>query len=230
MQLLHINDTFSTGLSVNFAMQPIIGVPTMRPYGYELLYRGPRPVHWPLVDRVLLNYLAGNTRPRPALFINLSNETVLTEDLTKYVHAGARSNTYFELTEAVSDLYEYREVSRRVNAFTAEGIRFAIDDFGGGLDGLQRHAALHEIAFVKLDRLFMQLAKTNATTRRIVEMLVKEWTTANTSTIAEGIETRDDLEFAMRLGVQMFQGFFVDALLRSPTSTSQPIQARDIIR
>lgn len=212
MRHLNIDDSARTGLSITFEMQPIVGAPTMRPYGYELLYRGPRPVHWPLVDKVLLNYLLQRPEHYPTLFINLSNETVLKEDLTQYVQLAHRANTYFELTEAITEAHAYRDVAQRINAFTAEGLRFAIDDFGSGLDGLHRHAALAEVAFVKLDRLFLRQAQANPTTRRIIELLVDEWNAANTSTIAEGIETRADLEFAMQLGVQMFQGYFIDAL------------------
>lgn len=219
MRQLHIDDSARSGLSITFDLQPIVGAPTMRPYGYELLYRGPRPVHWPLVDQVVLNYLRHHAGQRPTLFINLANETVLREDLTRYVHMDNRNNTYFELTEAINDSHAYADVAQRINAFTAEGLRFAIDDFGSGLDGLHRHAALAEISFVKLDRLFLRQAQVNPTTRRIIELLVKEWAGANTSTIAEGIETRADLEFAMQLGVQMYQGFFVDALHKAAQSS-----------
>lgn len=212
MRHFHIDDTEQSGLSIMFELQPIVGAPTMHPYGYELLYRGPRPVHWPVVDGVILNYLRRRPAgPGPTLFVNLSNETLLSHDLADYVQLSHRNNTYFELTETLAVPHDYRDISRRVNSFTAEGLRFAIDDFGSGLDGLHRYSSLAEVAFVKLDRVFLQQARMNPTARRIVEALVREWSSANTSTIAEGIESRADLEFAMHLGVQMFQGYFIDA-------------------
>lgn len=214
MLQLTVDDTERSGMAITFEMQPILTNPRMALRGYELLYRGPRPAHWPTVDTVLLNYIKNHVGARPTLFVNLANETILTEDLAAYVAPAKRATTYIELTETITDALEYKDVAKRVNDLAAQGLRFAIDDFGSGLDGLHRHAALTEVAFVKLDRIFLQQASENPTTARIVASLVAEWARSNTLTIAEGIETADDLAFANRLGVQLVQGFLIDDIHR----------------
>jgi EAL domain-containing protein (putative c-di-GMP-specific phosphodiesterase class I) len=227
---LNIDDTEHSGLAVKFEMQPILVNPNMSLSGYELLYRGPRPANWPAVDKVLLNYVKRHPGRRPTLFINLSNETILTEDLAAYIPANSRATTYIELTESLDGGHEYHEVAKRVNTFAAQGIRFALDDFGSGLDGLHRHAALNQVSYVKLDRLFLRQAAENPTTRRIVEMLIAEWARSNTLAVAEGIENPHDLAFASKLGVQLVQGFFIDDIHQSePTQSAHPRLVHSVI-
>lgn len=215
MQRLSIAAGSASGLTMSFEMQPILLSQTHTAFAYELLYRGPRPVHWPSVDMALLNYIREQRGVQPVLFINLSNETVLTENLLSYVPADRRNRTIFELTETITDADEYREIAKRVNSFTAQGMRFAIDDFGSGFDGLHRYAALDEVAFVKLDRLFLKSAVQSPVTRRILQLLTDEWNRAGTLIIAEGIEAAEELAFAKSIGVNMLQGFLIDTIHQS---------------
>lgn len=225
MPQLHIDDTKHSGLAITFEQQPIVASAGQSVVGYELLYRGLRPAHWPVVDQVVLRYLKAYSGVRPTFFVNLSNETVLTEDLASYLSPAYRANTVFELTETITDAIEYRDVANRINSFTKQGIRFAIDDFGSGLDGLHRYAALDELAYVKLDRDFLRQAAASSKTGHIVELLVREWERTNTLTIAEGIETPFDLRFATNLGVQMLQGYLIDDLHQGHSARPGPVQA-----
>jgi EAL domain-containing protein (putative c-di-GMP-specific phosphodiesterase class I) len=210
MPQLNIDDTKRSGLAVPFEMQPILTNPGMALHSYELLYRGPRPASWPVVDMVLLNYIKTHLHQQATLFINLSNETILAQDLAAYIPPCKRSSVYIELSESMDAGIDYHDIAQRVNAFTNQGIRFAIDDFGSGLDGLHRYAALKNVAVVKLDRLFLRQAAGHPTSRRILELLIAEWSRSHTVTVAEGVENVADLAFASSLGVQMVQGFHID--------------------
>lgn len=202
--------------TIKFEMQPILANPTMIMCGYELLCRSANLHDWITIDKSLLNYLKNQKGNRPTLFINLTNETILTEDLSKYIPAEKRATTYIELTETFTDNLIYKDIAKRINKFSKLGLRFALDDFGSGFDGLHRYASLAAmtLSYIKFDRVFLQHAVLDETTQRIIKLLIREWASCNITTIAEGVEKASDLLFARNLGVQAVQGYFIDDIYR----------------
>lgn len=108
-------------------------------------------------------------------------------------------------TEQFSDLVS------NVNLLRARGVTLAIDDFGTGYSNL---ALLHKLGIdsVKLDR---SLIKDSAEPRG--ELLYRQLCTLlqafNYKLVSEGVETREQLEFARACGINIVQGWYFAAAL-----------------
>ena len=104
------------------------------------------------------------------------------------------------------------------------GIDVHIDDFGTGYSSL---SYLHRLPIdaIKIDPSFTQRAAAEADAERMVRTIVDLSHSLKRTVIAEGIETREQLEQARALGCDFAQGFFfskpldaegADAMLARP--------------
>jgi diguanylate cyclase (GGDEF)-like protein len=110
-----------------------------------------------------------------------------------------------EITESIA-MRDPEQVSSRVAGLRQLGIRFAIDDFGAGYSNL---ATLARLPFdtLKLDRsLITNVAKDpeKQSILRIALGLAKE---LGFESVAEGVETLEDLKFVANAGATMCQGY-----------------------
>ncbi|WP_394242163.1 EAL domain-containing protein [Halopseudomonas laoshanensis] len=109
----------------------------------------------------------------------------------------------FEITELQGDLQELKEAVRR---YREAGIRIAIDDFGAGYSMLDRVLAL-EPDILKLDiQLFRQAASGNGNSGDFVKALALMAEKSGCWIIAEGVETEQELHFALECGARYVQG------------------------
>ena len=101
---------------------------------------------------------------------------------------------------------EYRDLALRALAeLTAQGVKVGIDDFGTGYSSLAYLSAL-PIDCLKIDRSFvigMDLSPKNV---EIVRTVISLGRTLNKQVVAEGIETRQQLERLRQLGATIGQG------------------------
>lgn len=93
-----------------------------------------------------------------------------------------------------------------VELFRSFGVRIALDDMGAGLSNLNRLIDLRP-DFVKVDRSLIQGIAVSLAKQRLLSLLV-QFMNRSDSVIAEGIETREDLETVIQCGVQLSQGFY----------------------
>jgi EAL domain-containing protein (putative c-di-GMP-specific phosphodiesterase class I) len=203
-----------------FELQAIVWTRDLSPYGYEFLYRGeerPTTSHgWQLVDRAVLEHLGrhGERAGRP-LFVNLSHESLLSIPDRVLMQAAARNDVRFEISEDVADNELFDQVCSKVNRLTVSGLQFVIDDFGAGLDGCRRMYSLDTVSAVKIDRDLLASAARRPGAAGMLKASVAHWNSTGVMTIAEGVETRDLLDFATRTGFSLVQGWHVDTLVRS---------------
>lgn len=89
-----------------------------------------------------------------------------------------------------------------------KGVGLAIDDFGTGFASLEQ---LSQIPFtqLKVDRQFVCGASGNDKLRAILETSLDLGARLGLSTVAEGVETAEDLDLLRRLGCQEVQGYFI---------------------
>ena len=87
------------------------------------------------------------------------------------------------------------------------GVRISMDDFGTGYSSL---SYLRSFPFdkIKIDRSFVHDLSSNKESRAIIRAVVGLGSSLGMSTTAEGIETREELDFMKRQGCTEAQGYF----------------------
>ena len=94
-----------------------------------------------------------------------------------------------------------------VKELSAHGFPISIDDFGKGFSNMARLAHL-PVDFLKIDRSIIVGAFDDRRTRAILETTVALARSLGCRTVAEGVETLQQAEFATRLGVNCLQGYY----------------------
>jgi len=112
----------------------------------------------------------------------------------------------FEITEGV--LIDSRhEVIETMQALKAMGIGLAIDDFGTGYSSLSYLTQL-PLDILKIDRAFVTGVVADSKRATIVETLIGMTRQLGFEIIAEGVETKQELEFLLSKECACFQGFY----------------------
>jgi len=149
---------------------------------------------------------------RLSISVNFSSLYIQSGDLLRAVAlvleetGPAQRLLILEMTEGAM----VRNVDKAVatlRALKGLGIDIHIDDFGTGYSSL---SYLHRLPIeaIKIDRSFTQRAAAEADAERTVRTIVDLSHSFNRTVIAEGIETREQLERARGLGCDFAQGFF----------------------
>ncbi len=102
------------------------------------------------------------------------------------------------------------------------GLRLALDDFGTGYSSLAYLQKL-PIDMLKIDKAFVQGLGKNPGDAEIVRLILALAQTLNLETVAEGVETRNEMNYLKKMGCYVAQGFAF-----SPAVT--PDVASDMIR
>ncbi len=112
-----------------------------------------------------------------------------------------------ELTERT--LVEDTETARRtLERLRAIGVAIAIDDFGTGYSSLS-YLKSFPIDAIKIDREFVRDSVIDSDTATVSESMVTLATDLRLEVIAEGVETREQLEMVRGFGCHLVQGFYV---------------------
>ena len=113
------------------------------------------------------------------------------------------SDLILEITESVA-LLDVSYESRRLQELAATGFELAIDDFGTGYSGL---AQLHQmpVSRLKVDASFTARIGSEDG-QRILQAIVQMAQALNLSTIVEGVERAEQVQYLLRLGVREMQG------------------------
>ena len=130
-----------------------------------------------------------------------------------------------ELTESM--LMDEKLAARSLGALKAGGITLALDDFGTGYSSL---SYLRKFAFdvLKIDRSFIQDIQVDAGDNLLVAAIIAMSHSMGIKTVAEGVETVEQLEFLRSLGCEEVQGY----LLAKPMTAEDCgawLQARSVV-
>lgn len=117
-----------------------------------------------------------------------------------------------ELTES-SYVESPDEMSLLVEAIHSKGFQVSIDDFGHGLSSLGFLGHI-EADRLKLDQSLIQENCETERERVVLESILDCAHRLNVVTIAEGVETKEQLNFMRTAGCNLIQGFFFDPPLR----------------
>jgi len=87
------------------------------------------------------------------------------------------------------------------------GVKVAIDDFGTGYSSLS-YLTKFPISELKIDRSFVKELLENEDDVKVVKAIVDLAKNFNLKTIAEGVESKEQLDYVLSLGVDIIQGYF----------------------
>lgn len=226
--------------------QPIVSLWTAETFGYEALSRGPAGSDFfsPLklfdyADRHgQLHELEGVTLNQaitayqtdaavvPKLFLNINAVTLLEDDhviehmmSALQCHNMKPYDVVLEVTErrSVDDFVKFQRVLQR---YRRDGFLLAIDDVGSGYSSLQTIVELKP-DFIKIDRSLIRGIQDDYVKEAVVQGLCQTASTFDCATIAEGIETREELSRVAQIGVTYGQGFFLGRPTEKPKGISQ---------
>ncbi|MCB0880879.1 MAG: EAL domain-containing protein [Thermoleophilia bacterium] len=94
-----------------------------------------------------------------------------------------------------------------VNALRAYGVRLVIDDFGTGYSSLS-YLTRFPVDGVKIDRSFISEIGSSTAARSVVRGLVGVTRELGVHLVAEGVETQDQHNWLLELGVPIAQGYW----------------------
>lgn len=101
-----------------------------------------------------------------------------------------------------------------IQAFRKAGYEVAFDDFGTGYSNLHNLSALN-VDILKIDKSFISTLSTNSTSHLIAEHIIEMAQSLHLKTIAEGVETKEQIEWLLERGVQYCQGWYFAKALPS---------------
>jgi EAL domain-containing protein (putative c-di-GMP-specific phosphodiesterase class I) len=88
------------------------------------------------------------------------------------------------------------------------GVAMSIDDFGTGYSSLA-YLNRFNAAQLKIDQSFVRDLTTDAATRAIVATIIRLASDLGVQTIAEGVETAEQLKLLGELGCEAIQGYYL---------------------
>lgn len=110
-----------------------------------------------------------------------------------------------ELTEAIA-MANPDAAADTIRQLASKGFLLAIDDFGTGYSSLS-YLKRFAIQRLKIDQSFVRDIDTNPNDRAIVSAIIQMARSLGLSTIAEGVETREQQELLQAEGCQQVQGY-----------------------
>jgi len=219
--------------------QPIISLRDASILGFEALTRGPSDslLYSPLklfeyaekYDKLWdLEYLCRKTIIKNSktlddkykLFLNVSpdiiNDTRFIKGFTKkYLIENETSpeKIVFEITEntAIDNMAEFKNT---IENYRVQNYEIAIDDAGAGYSGLNLISDINP-NYIKLDMQLIRDIDKDFIKQSLIKSMVEYATLTNTDIIAEGIETRNELDKLIELGINYGQGFYIQKPLSS---------------
>jgi diguanylate cyclase (GGDEF)-like protein len=148
---------------------------------------------------------------RLTVAVNLSSRQFEPGDLTELLRRTLDETgldperLHLEITEtAIMNLRP--DILKQLGDIRALGVQIGLDDFGTGYASLT-HLRRLPLSFVKIDQSFVQGLGTDREDERIVSAVVELAANLGLRSIAEGIETRDQLDRLRSLGCDQAQGY-----------------------
>jgi len=144
--------------------------------------------------------------------VNITERTFFNKEIAKLIDQIITKsnllpdNLVFEITERANIKAE-EAILEIMNNLRSKGIKLSLDDFGTGYSTL---GYLHRfpIDFLKIDKSFIQNSDMNSENSRIVETIVSLADHIGMSVVAEGVETKSQLEFLKNINCGYAQGYY----------------------
>ena len=145
--------------------------------------------------------------------VNLSAREFVEKDLAthimKKIEAGGLSPELieFEVTES-SAVIGMDHVIKILSALRDFGCSIAVDDFGTGYSSLS-YLKCFPLDTLKVDRSFVTDVNDNESDAEMARAIVSMGKSLGLKIVAEGVETREQMEFFAKLGCDQIQGYLI---------------------
>jgi len=148
------------------------------------------------------------------VFINLSSKSLASTIIVEYIKAllfetGINPGRIeIELTE-YSLINNFKNTLAIINSLKDLGIKISLDDFGTQYSSLNY---LSKIPFdtLKIDKSYIDQIVNNTSERIIVEAIINLSNKLGVQTIAEGVESKEQLSLLTKMGCRYAQGYHLD--------------------
>jgi EAL domain-containing protein (putative c-di-GMP-specific phosphodiesterase class I) len=141
------------------------------------------------------------------LTINASPATLLSPSLATALAGVPGDRMTVELTEH-APVADYTALEAALAGPRSRGVQFMIDDAGAGFSSLRHVLGLHPDA-IKLDLALTRDIDSDPIRRALAASLVAFAREIGATIVAEGIETREELETLRSLGITHGQGYYL---------------------
>jgi EAL domain-containing protein (putative c-di-GMP-specific phosphodiesterase class I) len=141
------------------------------------------------------------------LSINLSPEAIAHRPCSTMLGADERGRIVIEVTEH-AQIQDYQTVKDALLDARADGVRLAVDDVGAGFASL-RHILELSPDFIKLDHSLTGGIESDHGQRALAQALITFAAELGATVVAEGVETRQQVEALTELGVRYGQGYYL---------------------
>lgn len=159
----------------------------------------------------------------PCMAVNVSAQQ-LRQDFVPIVQDVLQRNALtpqdleIELTES-ADVADPEEADAVTNELASLGVSFSLDDFGTGYSSFMRLKS-GPFKAVKIERRFVSSMLTDTFDREMLRAIINFGRRVGIQTIAEGVETSEQLQALQELGCESWQGYLY----------SRPLPADGIVK
>ncbi len=118
----------------------------------------------------------------------------------------AHNELELEITESIF-VKDTRELVQSIENIKSKGFQVSIDDFGSGFSALSILKDL-KVHTIKIDREFLNDIATTTQGKSIVKSVIAMCLDLKVDVVAEGVETKEQVDFVTRCGCQVAQGYY----------------------
>jgi diguanylate cyclase (GGDEF)-like protein len=148
----------------------------------------------------------------------------ITDDIREALRASglAASSLIVEVTETAL-MHNRDATAGRLLEIRELGVRIAVDDFGTGYSSLA-YLQQFPVDCLKIDRAFTSAVTTSPESRALIDTLVQLGKDLGLSTLAEGVETTEEMDILRASHVKLAQGFLMARPLDPETLETQLLE------
>ncbi|QIL86329.1 EAL domain-containing protein [Vibrio sp. HDW18] len=165
-----------------------------------------------VIDKVLTDMQQISLSPTDRIAINISVASIEQKNFAPYLlerldyYAIAPHHIMIEITEEAI-LSNTSLLNSTMETLQAQGIHFAMDDFGAGYASFP-HLFKFPFNKIKLDRSLL-LNSTDQKGKELYGLIAKLGHIANCQVVAEGVETLEEFNFVQACNVDWVQGYWI---------------------
>jgi len=162
--------------------------------------------------------------PDIKMAVNISPKQFLLTDIHLDIANTIKHNNidanYLELELTESLIVEDPEkIIRLLHTIKSVGVRLSIDDFGTGYSSLS-YLSKFPLDILKIDKSFVQQTTTDKRSLALTKAIVGIAQSLNLEVIAEGVETKEQLDIVKALGCHYMQGYYFSAPISAEDATA----------